>query len=182
MKFYNPTPYPFISLVKKIALPAIFLTAALVQATVVQRWETTETRLNLVLSLLIILVFVRSNTKHLASIVLFSGILMDILSGLPFGALTLSLLLTALLLDIIVLFLPHRNVLHLIIFAIMGTIAYQVIEYGLTRSVLYLSSADYSLPLVSPALFISALTGILINILLIIFLYPLKNFLAAYSN
>jgi cell shape-determining protein MreD len=129
-----------------IAIQSLLVIATVIlQVSFLTTWPSPINGLNLVLSLVIFLVIIMDQKSALVW-ALVGGFLLELFSGLPFGATSISLLLTVLLTDFLFKnFFTNRSLYSLLILGYLGSVCYHLSSLTIITTILLISNQSFSL-------------------------------------
>jgi len=141
--------------------------AVILQTTVFGYIASVGILFNLVLALIILFGFVKGGYQNMVPAALVAGILLDSISGAPFGVFLFGLVIVALLLDLLSSSLPRDNLFHFFIFATIGIICFEVLVLVFMK----IASPGILIP------FVGIITSIVYNTLGAFALYFLRRWI-----
>lgn len=149
----------------KRAAPFFWLFIAIVvQASLLKYFSLFGASLNLVLIFLLLSVFEKSRYQRIIFGAFFSGWLLGGLSGLPFGSVAIAMMIAILLLDWLLLLLPHDSFIYFLILVICGTLIYNGVLIFVLSVMKFVGLSVFS-PGVSLALAAGVALEIIFNLL-----------------
>lgn len=110
----------------------LFFLAIIAQATVFQFIKMYGVSFDAVLAVAIVLGFLRGDYQRLLIPVFIAGIILDGMSGAPFGAVTIALVAAVTVLSALSAVLAREHVVHFLVFALVGSICFSVTVFFIT--------------------------------------------------
>jgi|GEM_PF-4391231 len=161
---------------KKIIFFLFLAAAVFLQTSLLHGFELFGIVPNISLVLLFMISFWIQDLKIVLSSALFMGLLLDFFSGFSFGIFTLTFILLAFFLNLLLgALIARESILVLFFMVIIGTFAYYLLTLTLTNIFNLFNPAYYSIKL-DTALLKSVFIESLYNSVLLFLLLPLKRF------
>lgn len=164
---------------QKAIFLAILLFSVIAQESIFGRWKISSVYLDLPLTILILWIFLGVKFRDIFIVALAAGLILDVLSGLSFGFISFTLLLTLWLTDVFLTFLSRKNVFHFVLLVFLSTLVFNAIIFGLSE-LLYLTNilSANRLSIKIPDFLVGVGLGTLANLLAGIILYtPFKKWI-----
>jgi len=151
--------------------------AIIVQSAFLEYASVWGASVNIVVVLIALLGFSSGNYRNMIVPVFCAGIVLDVMGGLPFGIVLLTLLTAVIVLDMSAAFIPHQGIHHFIIFAVVATISYDISMIALLRLAGVAGLSD-TLPVFPISLFGITLE-IVFQSIAALFVYPLRAWITS---
>jgi len=110
----------------------LFLGAIVAQATAFQYLKEYGIAFDSVLAIAIVLGFMRGNYQQLMIPAFFAGIILDSMSGAPFGTITTALMAALAALSVLSTTFAREHVIHFAVFAVVGSVLFSAIVFFIT--------------------------------------------------
>lgn len=149
----------------KIIFTGFLLLVVVFQVSFLGRWKISGAYFNPALAVLILNIFLGGRFREIAGIALAAGLILDAFSGLGFGITAFSLILTAWLADLSLIFLSRKSIFHFFLFIILGSIIFNASIFSLINLTFFVGIYPNNLSIDILSFSIGTLWGALANLI-----------------